>query len=406
MVNKTVLIGITGSIAAFKTLELIKLLKDDGVKVEVIMTRNAMQMIPKEEVEEATGHKVYTELFEKDFDYRQILKTHKVNHIEMAHKADLIVIVPATANFIAKIALGLADDLLTTTLLASNSPIILCPAMNPNMWSNPIVQENISKLKNNGVNFIEPNAGILACGDTGYGRLQDVKIIKDEIMNQLNRSDSLKGKKVIVTAGATIEKIDDVRYITNRSSGKMGAALAEECHLRGARVLLLRAKNAVKPRYSVTEKLFTTADDLLSLIKENINDYDVIFHTSAVGDFQVTKPQIGKISSNVKISLELTPQIKILDQIKKLSASRRTKIKLIAFKAEHGLSETELIQISHDRLMESKCDAIIANDISKPDRGFEADTNEVYIIMEDKKVHKLPLASKKQIAKQIIDYLF
>lgn len=399
--QKTVLIGVTSSIAGFKTTELVKLLKKDGISVYVIMTKNAAQMFPIKEFEKESGNKVYFELIEKDFDYRNVLKNHTVEHIVLADSADLMVIVPATANIIAKLAHGLADDFLTTTALAHTKPILICPAMNSNMWQNPVTQENIAKLISRGIQFIEPASGMLACGYTDVGRLADIQTIYEEIIRQLNKSDSLKGKKFIVTAGGTIEKIDDIRNITNRSSGKMGVALAEELHLRGTNVLILRAKNAVKPRCLIKEKLFTTADELYDLIKQNVPNYDLIFHTAAVSDFKVAKPQTGKISSLKPINLKLIPQIKILDHIKRLNPH----IKLIAFKAEHGLTEKKLINAAYKRLKETKADVIIANDVSRANRGFEADTNEVLIILPNKKVKKLPLASKHNIAKQILDYL-
>lgn len=404
---KTVVIGITGSIAAFKTLDLVKNLKEEGVEVFVVMTKQAAKIVKPSELEKISGNKVYFELFEKGFDPKNVLKERKVDHIEIAEKADVFVVVPATANIIAKIANGMADDFLTTSLLATKAPVIICPAMNVNMWHNPIVEENVGKLKRLGYQIIEPAEGMLACGVEGKGKLADIDVIKEEILSQLKRRDSLKEKKIIVTSGGTSEKIDEVRYITNRSSGKMGAAIAEECFARGAEVVILRAQNSVKPRYPIQEELFVTTEDLYDLVKKNILNADVIFHVAAVSDFKTEKPASGKISSDKSVNLALVPQIKISDQIKKLNPD----IKLIVFKAEYGLTEKELIGAAEKKLQESNADAIIANDVSRKDSGFEADFNEVFIVSRPRlnrggqEVHKVAFASKREIAKEVINYL-
>jgi phosphopantothenoylcysteine decarboxylase/phosphopantothenate--cysteine ligase len=312
-----------------------------------------------------------------------------------------MVIVPATANIIGKLANGIADDFLTTTTLAVTAPIIVCPSMNVNMWENPIVQENLKKLRSAGYIVIDPTSGMLACGYEGKGKLENVNIIKNEILKQLNRTDSLKGKKIIITAGGTVEKIDEVRSITNRSSGKMGIALSEECYLRGAEVLLLRAKNSVKPRYLIKEKLFSTAEELLELIKHNITDTEIFFQVAAVSDYKLDRSFKGKISSKRSLDLKLIPQIKIIDQIKKLSP----KTFLVAFKAEYGLTEKDLIAAANKKLKDSNADVVIANDISRTDRGFESDNNEVYIISKNKPIKKIKLTSKSEISKQIVEFV-
>lgn len=396
----TVLIGVSSGIAAYKVLNLISSLKKDGCDVFVTMTRSAIHMVKTSDLEKASGNKVAVELFEKDFNYKNILSTRKVEHIDLADKADVMVIVPATANVIAKIANGLADDFLTTTALAVTAPVIICPSMNPNMWNNPITKQNINKLKSLGFHIIDPTNGMLACGYEGPGRLENPEVIKTEILKQLNRTKSLAGKKIIVTAGGTTEKIDDVRTITNRSSGKMGIAIAEELYLRGADVLLLRATNSILPRYLIRQETFETAENLFNLLKEDIKKADYIFHVAAVADFKVIS-QKGKIKSDKPATIELTPQIKILDQLKKLNP----KIKLIAFKAESGLSEKDLTKLALKRLKESKADAIVVNDIGKTDRGFESDNNEV-IIVTRKEYKKIPLAPKAEIARKILDFWF
>jgi phosphopantothenoylcysteine decarboxylase/phosphopantothenate--cysteine ligase len=397
---KTVVLGVAGGIAAYKCLDLIKELRKESVDVLVIMTANAAKMIPPVTFEKASGHKVSIELFEKGFDYKEVLKFRKVEHIELADKADVMVIAPATANVIAKLAHGLADDFLTTTTLAVTAPIIICPSMNVNMWNNPVTQDNIAKLKKREFEIVDPDSGMLACGYEGVGKLADIQAIKNEILNKLTYVNSLKGKKIIVTAGGTMEKIDDVRYITNKASGKMGVAIAEECKLRGADVLLLRAKNSVKPRYLMKEELFTSAEDLLRLVKKYAKSYAVFYHTAAVSDFTVENNFKGKLSSKQTLTIALKPQIKILDQIKKLNP----KICLIAFKAEYTSDGKKLVQMALQRLQESRADAIVANDVSNG-RGFEVDQNEVHIVLPDGSTKHLPLASKKEIAKKIVDYI-
>lgn len=399
--KKNILIGVTSGIAAYKVLDLIKSLKNKGHEIFVIMTKRATEMISLKDFEKASGNKVYVNLFEKNFDYKEVLKRRKVEHIELADKTDVMVIAPATANIIGKLAHGIADDFLTTTTLAVTAPIIICPSMNVNMWNNPIVQENVAKLKSIGHQIIEPAVGMLACGYKGVGRLEDVKIIKNEVLKQIRRSDSLKGKKIIITAGGTIEKIDEVRFIANRSSGKMGVAIAEECYLRGADVLLLRAKSSVAPRYLIKEKIFNTAEELLLLIKENLKNTDFFYQVAAVSDYKVEQSFEGKLSSKKSVTLELIPQIKIINQIKKLSP----KTALIAFKAEYNLGKKSLVKKALEKLKEAEADAVIINDISREDRGFESDNNEVYIVSSDKSVKKIPLSSKREIGKKIVEYL-
>ena len=397
--KKTVVLGVASGIAAYKSLDLINLLKKEGVDVHVIMTDKARQMVSVNDFEKTTGHKIYTDLFEKGFEYKKILQTRRVEHIDLADKADVFVIAPATANVIAKIAYGLADDFLTTTVLATQAPVIICASMNVHMWENPVTQQNVERLRAMGYQIVEPEEGALACGYEGKGRLANIEAIRDEIMKVLKRSNSLKDQRVMVTAGGTIEHIDDVRFITNKSSGKMGVALVEECYLRGADVLLLRANSSVKSRYHMQEKTFDTADELYDLIKKYVKDFDICYHTAAVSDFTVKKVK-GKISSKKAHSLQLTPSKKICDEIKKLNP----KIKLVAFKAELGKSDSELIKIAKEKLKECGADAVVANEVGKPDRGFQSDDNEVIIVSRNGQHQKVPLAPKREVAKEIVDY--
>ncbi len=399
--KKTVVIGVSSGIAAYKVLDLVFSLKKRGLNVVVLMTENATKMVSLKKFEHVSGNKVYTKLFEKNFDYERILKERKVDHIEIADAANIVVIAPATANIIAKLAHGISDDFLTTSVLATQASIIVCPSMNVHMWQNAAVQTNISLLKNRGFIILEPDEGSLACGYEGKGRLIDLRKIEQEVKYLLNVQKSLEGKKVLVTAGATIEWIDDVRFITNPASGKMGIAIAEECFLRGADVLLLRSKNSVEPKYHIPQEIFQTAADLQVLIKKSITSCDMFFHTAAVSDFSVTNKKEGKISSSGSVTLALTPKEKIIAFVKKLNPS----VQLIAFKAEYNVSEKELIKRSRAKLNEWKADFVVANDVGKKDRGFGTDTNEVYVVSPSGSHKKISLASKQDIAKGIVDYL-
>lgn len=395
VMKHSVLLGITSSIAAYKTLELVQKIQKNNILVQVIMTKNAQEMVAPKEFEKL-GVQVYSDLFPKGFDYRHVLQTRSVEHIQLADNSSLMAIVPTTANIIAKLATGIADDLLTTTALAVKQPLIIAPAMNVNMWANPVVQENIAKLRSFGHIIIEPTEGMLACGYTGKGKLETIDIISKEIIYQLNKSQRLESKKIIVTAGGTIEPIDDVRVMTNRSSGKMGIALAEELFLQGADVLLLRAKHVVKPRYLIKEQTFITSEDLLHLIKSRIKEFDIIFHAAAISDFLIEK-QTGKLSSERQHTLTLKPQAKIIEQIKKLHPS----IQLFAFKAVDG--EKQLLQKAKEKLYSTGADAVIANDVSN-NKGFEKDDNAVTIVTGNK-TKTFSLKSKNELAKEIIDYL-
>jgi phosphopantothenoylcysteine decarboxylase/phosphopantothenate--cysteine ligase len=398
--KQTVVIGISSGIAAYKMLDLIRNLRVKDIRVRVVMTKSAGNMISVEEIEKLTGANPLIELFPSGFDYKKVLKEREVDHIKIADSADVFLIAPATANVIAKLAHGIADDALTTTALAITAPVIVCPSMNVNMWSNPATQENLATLRNRGFTVLDPDEGALACGYTGKGRLPEIERIQEEVEKVLVRTTRLKSKKVLVTAGGTIESIDGVRAITNFSTGKMGAAIANAAYLEGAEVTFLHAKNSQPPRYQMNDVIFTTSDDLRKKIAELIMDMDVIFHTAAVADFTVQQ-QKGKLDSNSSHLLELKPQAKILDSLKKMNPS----VRVIAFKAETNLSENALIDKAKKRLEESKADAIVANDVGKPERGFGTDTNEVWIVTNEEVTH-LELQSKTALARQLLKNLF
>ena len=397
--KKTVLIGVSGGIAAFKTLELVRNLAANNLDVRVIMTKSASSMVAPSEFEKACGNPVYQELFSGGFNYKTILENRKVDHIELANTASLLVIVPATANVIAKMAAGIADDYLTTTALAATCPILIAPSMNVYMWKNPLMQKNLKTLHETGVHFIGPDSGMLACGYTGTGRLADITAIEKEILRFVNTTDDLRGKKIIITAGGTTEPIDDIRVITNKSSGKMGIAIAEECFLRGARVLLLRSHTSVEPRYGMEEKTFDTADSLQQLLKAHVPDFDICIHVAAVSDFQVKHKTKGKISSANPLPLELEPRSKILDSIK----SYNPDIFLVAFKAEWGVTDEKLIDLATSRLSGARADLIVANDVGRPGQGFQTDDNEVIVIDSKGQSTHIAKASKPVVARGITD---
>ncbi len=398
--TKTIVIGISGGIAAFKIKELIISLRELGIQVFVIMTKSATRMISPQEFEKVSNHKVYIDLFPKDFDYKEVLDKRKVDHIQLADKADLFLIAPATANIIAKMTHGIADDFLTTTLLATKAPVLIFPSMNVNMWSNPLTQNNVHKLRGQGYRIINPDSGALACGYEGEGRLTNIAKIKEESLRILKRDGSLKGKRIVVTAGGTMEKIDDVRYITNKSSGKMGVAIAENCYLRGGKVILLRSKTSIMPSLPIEQHLFETADELAELVKKYSPISDICFHAAAVSDFIPIAKQ-GKIPSEKTTTITLKKREKIYELIKKVNPQ----IKLIAFKAEWQKTDKKLVLEAKKKLKNSLIDILIVNDVGKPNQGFNVDNNEVIAVSNNGKSKKLPLKSKREIANEIVGYI-
>jgi phosphopantothenoylcysteine decarboxylase / phosphopantothenate---cysteine ligase len=398
---KTVLLGVTGGIAAVKIPELVGKLKGRGVNPIVIMTQSASSIISSITIQKISGNKVYTELFEKSFDPDKVLSTRIVDHIALAKKASLFVIVPATANCIAKLANGIADDYITTTALAVRCPVVLYPSMNTTMWMHPATRRNVTRLKSLGYIVVEPGSGKLACGDEGKGRLPPLPVIENQMMELLTKTEDLKNKTVIVTSGGTMEKIDDIRFITNKSSGKMGAAIADECFIHGAKVILLRANNSISTQYPCTEVLFESADDLEKLLKKYLTAADICIHAAAISDYTVKHPFTGKTSSDSPLPLELTPRTKILDTIKSINPN----IFLVAFKAEWRVTRKQLVTLALNRLKKSGADMIVANDVSTADMGIASDYNEVEIINLAGRARHISRAPKKVIAGKIVEVL-
>ena len=398
--NKNIVLGIASSISAYKDLELINLLKQKGANIDVLMSKNATKLVDPEEFEKTSGNPVSYEQFVPGMDFRDYLKNDKeMKHISLADKADVILLCPCTANTLSKIASGIADTLLCSTVMATQAPVIICPAMNVKMWKNPIMQENVKKLKKLGYEFVGPEKGILACGYEGMGRLANFNKVIEKLELVLSRTSDLKGKKILVTAGATIEEIDPVRVITNKSSGKMGVYLAEEAAKRGAEVTLIRGKDSVEPMFfGIKDLIINSVKDLFDKIKENLNN-DIMVHAAAVSDFTLNNKIDEKLKSSQDLHLELTPTTKIFEKIKSLNKNTF----LVGFKAEYNVSEEELINRSHDLLKSADADLIVANDIGKANAGFDVETNEVIIIDKEKNINNLKLADKRIIGNKVLD---
>ena len=399
-VGKNVVIGVTGGIACYKVLDLVRELRSLGANVHIIMTEHATKLVSTKDFEKASGNEVQTTLFHTNVDYIGYIKKNKeIKHISLADIADLFMVCPATANIIGKIANGIADDLLSTSITATIAPILLCPAMNVKMWKNPFVQENVRKLKRFNYHFVEPEYGELACGYKGVGRLANLNKILGRVELLLKKRSDLKNKRILVTAGATVEEIDPVRLITNKSSGKMGASIAEQAFLRGAKVFLLRGHNSSDPNYNIDEERFTTVNDLYNKIKNHIKDADIVVHSAAVSDFTVSNKSNSKIKSNKELQLELSPTTKIFEKLKKLNS----RMFLVGFKAEHNTPKKKLIDSAFDILKKADADLVVANDVGKKGRGFDVDTNEVFIVDKKNHVKHIALSDKRIVADELLD---
>lgn len=392
-----IVLGISSGIAAYKTPELAKILVSKGYDVHVVMTSKSAYLVSVEEMENITHNHVSIELFDKSFSRAKILEERKVDHIELAKSTDVIVVAPATANTIANLASGKANDFLTTTILATRAPVLVCPSMNDQMWLHPAVQENIRKIQSYGYIVMTPESGALACGTEGVGRLPAVQSIADSIERLIKERTRLKGKKYVITAGATIEAMDDARILTNRSSGKMGIALAEACYKQGGEVILLKSASSVKTSYPITHYIFKTAEELERLLHEQIVRADVVIHAAAVSDFHVDKIP-GKIDSSKETVVTLKPALKIINKLKKWNPA----ICLIAFKAISGNVKDNIAKINR-LLKESNADYIVINDISRADIGFESEENEVTIMDKIRNEKKIGKMSKQEIASKILN---
>ena len=385
--NKNILIGITGGIAAYKICTLIRLFKKAGANVRVVLTPNALNFVTKLTLESLSNNEVYVDHFE--------IQEYKPEHISLCNEADVFVLAPATANTISKIANGICDNLLTSTACAFSKPIVIAPAMNTNMWNNPFVKENISKLHNANFHFVDPASGFLACGTTGVGRMAEVEDIFDKTIEILNKNRKLSGKKIIITAGGTKEKIDPARYISNCSSGKMGIALADNAYNMGADVTLISTFAVNKPYKNIITE---SAIEMEKAIKTEVPHNDCIIMAAAVADYRVknySEQKIKKGSEN-NLTLELT---KNPDILKGLASEPILKVGFCA--ESENLLENAKIKIKN-----KGCDFLVANDISRKDIGFTSDMNEVYILDKNLNINHLDKDSKQNIAKKILEKIF
>ncbi len=387
--NKTVLLGVTGSIAAYKAATLASILVKAGANVEVIMTKNACNFINPITFESLTGNKCIVDTFDRNFKY-------EVEHISIANAADLAVIAPASANVIGKLASGIADDMLTTTLMACKCKILIASAMNTNMYENPVLQRNLDTLKEYGYEEIEPLSGRLACGTTGKGKMQEPEIIFEYILKELASDKDLKGKKVLVTAGPTQENIDPVRFITNHSTGKMGFALAKAAMLRGAEVTLIKGPVSIAPPMFVNVIDVVSAKDMFEAVQHNYGDCDIIVKSAAVADYtpvETANEKIKKTDSDANISLKRTKDILAF-----LGENRKEGQKICGFSME----TENLIENSLKKLKKKKIDLIAANNLKVDGAGFGTDTNVITLISDDS-IKELPLMSKEAAANAILD---
>ncbi|MCI9538395.1 MAG: bifunctional phosphopantothenoylcysteine decarboxylase/phosphopantothenate--cysteine ligase CoaBC [Eubacterium sp.] len=389
--GKTVVLGVTGSIAAYKMANLTSMLIKLHCDVHVIMTKNATNIINPITFETLTGHKCLVDTFDRNFNYN-------IEHVALGDKADLMLVAPASANVIGKLAGGIADDMLTTTALACRCRKLVAPAMNTNMYENPIVQHNLQRLREFGMEVIEPDTGILACKAVGKGKLPSEEILLEYILREIHLEKDLEGKKVLVTAGATREAIDPVRFITNHSTGKMGYALAKVAMYRGAEVTLVSAPTQLQPPICVKLVRVESAEDMFREVKKLAPDMDIIIKAAAVADFTPVEYHEGKIK---KKEGESTLELKRTQDILAYLGARRRQGQYIC-----GFSmETEnMIENSQQKLKDKHVDLIVANNLNTEGAGFASDTNIVTLIMEEGLV-ELPCMSKEEVAATIFDVI-
>ncbi|AND85100.1 bifunctional phosphopantothenoylcysteine decarboxylase/phosphopantothenate--cysteine ligase CoaBC [Clostridium tyrobutyricum] len=389
--KKTVVVGVTGGIAVYKALDVISKLKKKNFDIHVVMTKSAMEFVTPLTFQTISQNIVNSDMFSEP-------RAWEIQHISLAKKADLMLIVPATANIIGKVASGIADDLLSTTIMATKSPVVFAPAMNTNMYNNPIVQQNIDKLSKLGYEFIKPDSGRLACGDIGDGKLPDTSFISGIIESMLYDKKDLKGKNVLVTAGPTLACIDPVRYITNKSSGKMGYCIAEEARDRGAKVTLISGPTKLPIPFGINHIGVNTNREMLNAVLDNFDSQDIVVKAAAVADY---KP---KVYSDIKIKKsedELSLNfVKDTDILKRLGEIKTKQI-LVGFAAESN----DLIKNAEGKLKRKNLDYIVANNITAVDTGFASDDNKVTVLSKTGEKLDLLKMSKRQLARKLFDII-
>ena len=389
--KKNVVLGVSGGIAVYKALEITSLLIKKDINVNVIMTENATKFVTPLSFQSLSQNTVACDTFQEP-------KVWEIQHISLAEKADVMLVAPATANIIGKVANGIADDMLSTTIMATKAKVIFAPAMNVNMYENPILQDNIRKLKSFGYEFIEPAEGRLACGSVGKGKLEKPEIIADRVLMELNDKKDLKNKKVIVTAGPTIAPIDPVRYITNRSSGKMGYAIAKEARNRGAEVTLISGPTSLEAPEGINIVRIATNEEMRKAVLDRFDSADIVVKAAAVADYKPKNYSTQKIKkAQNDFALELTRDNDILKEL----GSLKNKQTLVGFAAEsQNLKENALSKLEKKNL-----DYVVANDITSSDTGFASEDNKVIILSKDKEEINLDKMSKEKIAENLFDII-
>jgi phosphopantothenoylcysteine decarboxylase/phosphopantothenate--cysteine ligase len=385
LTDKTIVLGVTGSIAAYKAADLASKLVQAGVRVNVVMTEAATKFVTPLTFRSLTNRPVVTSMWQSS--------ERGIGHITIADDADIVVIAPATANAIAKLAAGIADDMLTATVLATRAPVIIAPAMHANMFSNQVTQDNLARLRARGFTIVGPTRGHLASGDTGPGRLAETQQIMDAISKVLARSHDLDGKRIVVTAGGTQEPIDPVRFIGNRSSGKMGLALAEAARDRGAEVTMITAPSHLPEPAGIEVISVITATEMKRAVTKAVKKADALIMAAAVADYQPKSPAKSKIKKDSpSLTLELTRTPDILSEVK-------GDFLRVGFAAE----SEDMVANARKKLAQKNLDLIVANDITDPESSFGADTNKVTIIDKKGKAESLPLINKREVAERILD---
>ena len=390
MKKPCVVLGVTGGIAVYKACELLRLLQKRGIDVFVVMTQNACRFVAPLTFETLSGHPVAVDTFDRP-------QTWEVEHIALAKRADLFLIAPATANIVGKMACGIADDMLSTTVMATRAPVLVAPAMNTGMWENAAVQQNVKTLRARGVEIVAPVSGHLACGDSGAGKLEDVEVIAERACELLFAKKDMEGLRVMVTAGPSREALDPVRYISNRSSGKMGYAIAQAAQKRGAEVTLLSGPVAIEAPQGVKLVPFTTTQELLDRASELAQEQDLLIQAAAPADYRAKEVAPQKIKKQGGEPMTFT-LVENPDVAATLGKAKRSGQVFVGFAAETN----DVLAHARDKLARKNLDMIVANDVTRPGAGFDVDTNIVTLITKDGQ-EALPMMSKAEVAQRILD---
>ncbi len=387
--EKTIVLGVCGGIAVYKSVELLRLLVKAGASVHVIMTKSACEFVTPLTFQTLSGHPVHTELF-------NLLQEMEIGHITLADRADLFIVAPATANLVGKVASGIADDLLTTTLMATKAPVLLVPAMNVNMYENPIYQRNEGILRAGGYHLLEPDCGYLACGWEGKGKMPAPAAIFEHVAALLAPKD-LGGETILVTAGPTREAIDPVRYISNYSSGKMGYAIAKAAYQRGARVILVSGPVAISAPVGVELVNVVTAEEMRQAVLGRLAEATIVIKAAAVADYRPAEVAATKIKKESRAAMTLS-LIKNADILAEIGANKGGRL-VVGFAAETA----DLLENARKKLLSKNLDMIVANDISEEGAGFDVETNRVRFLLPDGEVETLPLLDKNEVAQRLLD---